>query len=104
MSNDIILCENVFDCSNFPDWEMDLKIVLRAAKLLYVIEKPLGPEPEVEQIVEHELWKTHYDDNSKCSIRYACRNDSLIPSSELRIRSLYNDVKIKDIHRSNLRS
>ena len=84
----MILGENIFYGKNFTDLEINPKIVLEAEKLLYVIEKPLGPEPGVEKIVEHELWKTHCNDNSKCSICYACRNDSLISSSELRIRSL----------------
>ena len=41
---------------------MNLRIVLGPEKLLYAIEKPIGPEPGFEQIVEYELWKTHCDD------------------------------------------
>ena len=60
---DIIIGENVFNGVNFPDWEMNLRIVLGAEKLLYLIERPLGPESGLEQLVERELWKTHHDDN-----------------------------------------
>ena len=60
---DIIMGENIFKGKNFPDWEMNLRIVLGAEKLFYVIERPLEPEPGLEQPVEHEIWKTHHDDN-----------------------------------------
>ena len=32
-------------------------------EVILFIEKPFGLEPEVERIVEHELRKTHRDDN-----------------------------------------
>ena len=42
---------------------MNLRIVLGVEKLIYLIEQHLGPKPGVERIVEHELWKTHRDEN-----------------------------------------
>ena len=61
---DIIMGDNVFNGANFSDWEMNLRIVLGSEKLLYTIERPLGPNPKSDQLVELELWKTHSDDNS----------------------------------------
>ena len=58
-----VLGDNVFNGVNFSDWEMNLRIVLGSEKLLYTIEKPLGPKPRSDQIVELELWKTLSDDN-----------------------------------------
>ena len=60
--SDIIMGDNVFNGANFPDWEMNLRIVLGAEKLLYLIKRPLGPEPGIEQPVERELWRTQRDD------------------------------------------
>ena len=60
---DIIMGENVFNGRNFPDWEMNLMIVLGAERLLYVLDTPIGPDPGAECPVERELWKTHRDDN-----------------------------------------
>ena len=34
---DIIMGENIFNGLNFPDWDMNLRIVLGAEKLLYSI-------------------------------------------------------------------
>ena len=56
--------DNVFNDVNFSDWEKNLMIFLGSEKLLYTIEKSLGPKPRSDQIVELELWKTHSDDNS----------------------------------------
>ena len=53
----------MFDGTNFSDWDMNLRIVLRHEKLLYTIEKSIGPEPPMANKVEWELWKTHNDDN-----------------------------------------
>ena len=61
---DIIMGENVFKGMNFTDWEMNLRIVLGAERLLYTIQTPLGPKPKPDQLLELELWKTHSDDNS----------------------------------------
>ena len=60
---DITMGDNVFNDMNFSDWEMNLMIVLGSEKLLYTRDKPLGPKPGPEEIVERELWKTHIDDN-----------------------------------------
>ena len=55
--------ENFFNGANFSDWDMNLRILLGVEKLLYIIERHLGPEPGPERPVDHELWKTHRDDN-----------------------------------------
>ena len=60
---DIIMGDNVFNGTNFSDWEMNLRIILGSEKLLYTIDRPLGPKPRPEKIVERELWKTYSDDN-----------------------------------------
>ena len=62
-ARDIIMGDNVFNGTNFSDWEMNLKIVLGSEKLLYTIDKPLEPKPGPEEIVDRELWKTYNDDN-----------------------------------------
>ena len=59
---DIIMGENIFKGTNFADWEMNLKIVLGAERLLYTINTPLGPKPTPDQTLELEFWKTHSDD------------------------------------------
>ena len=61
---DIIMGDNVFNGTNFSDWEMNLMIVLGSEKLLYTIERPLGPKPGLDHLLKLELWKTHSDDNS----------------------------------------
>ena len=96
--------ENVFNGVNFPDWEMNLKIVLGAEKLLYLIERPLGPEPGIEQPVEHELWRTQHDDGfiaqsvmlAAMTPQFRRQNKGMDPYSMM--------LKLKDLHRSNLRS
>ena len=60
---DILAGENMFNGTNFSDWEMNLRIVLMHEKLLYTIEKSIRPEPPVFDKVEWELWKTHKEDN-----------------------------------------
>ena len=83
---------------------MNLKIVLGAEKLLYLIEKPLGPEPGLEQPVERELWKTHRDDNFTAqSVMLA----AMTPQFRRRNKGMdaYSMIlKLKDLHKSNLRS
>ena len=60
---DIIMGDNIFNGTNFSNWEMNLRIILGSEKFLYTIDKPLGPKPGPEEIVEREFWKTHIDDN-----------------------------------------
>ena len=60
---DIIMSENVFNDTNFSDWDMNLKIVLGSERLLYTIERPIGPKPGANQVFQLEIWKTHHDDN-----------------------------------------
>ena len=101
---DIIIGENVFNGVNFPDGEINLRIVLRAEKLLYLIERPLGSESGIERPVERELWKTHLDDNftvqsvilTAMTPQFHCQNKGLDPYNMM--------LKLKDLHRSNLRS
>ena len=101
---DIIMGENVFNGTNFPDWEMNLRIVLGAEKLLYLIEGPLGPEPGPEQPVERELWRTQRDDGftaqsvmlAAMTPQFRRQNKGMDPYSMM--------LKLKDLHRSNLRS
>ena len=58
--------DNVFNGTKFRDWDMNLRIIMGYEKLLYTIERPLGPKPGPEQLLELEieLWKTHSGDNS----------------------------------------
>ena len=52
---DIIMGENVFNGANFPYWDMNLRIVLGSEKLLYTIERHLGPKPGPDQLLELDL-------------------------------------------------
>ena len=52
---DIIMGENVFNGTNFSDWDMNLRIVLGSERLLYTIERPLGPKPSADQVFELEI-------------------------------------------------
>ena len=61
---DIIMGDSVFNGVNFQDWDMNLMIVLGSEKLLYTIERPIGPKPGPDQLLELDLWKTNSDDNS----------------------------------------
>ena len=64
---DIIMGENVFKGMNFVDWEMNLRIVLGSERLLYTLQRPLGPKPRPNETLELELWKTHSDDCEQLS-------------------------------------
>ena len=54
--------KNTFNGTNFPDWEMNLSIVLMYEKILYTIEIPLPSEAPVEEDSAHEAWKMHKSD------------------------------------------
>ena len=96
--------DNILNGANFFDWEINLKIVLGSEKLLYTIERPLGPKPRFDQIVELELWKTHNDDNSTAqSIMFAAMTQQF--RRQIRGLDPYEMIaKLNDLHRSNLRS
>ena len=53
---------NTFNEINFLNWEMNLRIVLSYEKILYIIERPLSPEPPLEDAIAHEAWRRHKDD------------------------------------------
>ncbi len=99
---DILAGENMFDGTNFPDWEMNLRIVLGHEKVLYTIEKPIGPEPPQTDADKWKLWKTHQDDNFTAqSVMLA----SMIP--KFRRENKGHDpyemmAKLRDLHTSNL--
>lgn len=61
---DIIMGDNVFNETYFPDWELNLRIVLGSERLLYTIERPLGPKLSSDQLLELDLCKTYSDDNA----------------------------------------
>ena len=96
--------ENVFKGTNFSDWEINLRIVMGSERLLYTIERPLGPKPKPDQLLELELWKTHSDDHSTSqSIMLAAmtrhfrrQNRDLDPYNML--------ARLHDLHRSNKKS
>ena len=100
---DIIMGENVFKGTNFADWEMNLRIVLGAERLLYTINTPLGPKPTPDQTLDLELWKTHSDDcDTAQSIMLALmtqyfrrQNRDLDPYTMM--------ARLQDLHRSNKR-
>ena len=95
---DIIMGENVF-----KGWEMNLRIVFGAERLLYTINTPLGPKPAPDQTLELELWKTHSDDcDTAQSIMLASmthhfrrQNRDLDPHTMM--------ARLQDLHRSNKR-
>ena len=62
MIRSILEGKNTFNGTNFPDWEMNLRIVLMHEKILYTIEIPLPSEPLDEAEAAHEAWKTHKSD------------------------------------------
>lgn len=55
--------DNMLNGTNFLDWEVNLRIVLKHQKILYVIEKPLTEEPPIEDdTTAWEVWRKHKDD------------------------------------------
>ena len=96
--------DNVFNGAKFSDWEMNLMIVLGSEKLLYTLEKSLGPEPGPERPVDCELWKTHIDDNFTAQ---SVMLDAMTPQLRRQNNGLDPHemmMKLMDLHRSNLRS
>ena len=47
----IIEGDNVYDGTNFPDWDMNVRIVLCHERLLYVLDSPIPNEPSQDDIV-----------------------------------------------------
>ena len=102
--HDIIIGENVFNGTNFSDCEMNLSIVLGSERLLYTIERPLGPKPGSDPNVELQLWKTHSDDNMTTQ-----SNMLAAMTQQFRRQNKGSDpynilVKLHDLHRSNIKS
>ena len=98
---DIIMGDNVFKGTNFADWEMNLKIVLGAQRLLYTIQTPLPPRPT--EPLELELWKTHSED---CDTAQAVMLASMTQHFRRQNRDLdpYNMMaRLQDLHRTNER-
>ena len=101
---DIIMGENVFNGMNFSDWDMNLRIVLGSERLLYTIERPIGPKPTADKVIDLEIWKTHHDDNmtaqsiilAAMTQQFRRQNKGLDPYELM--------AKLHDLHRSNLRS
>ena len=95
--------DNVFKGTNFADWEMNLKIVLGSERLLYTIQRPLGPKPGPTETLELELWKTHSDD---CDTTQSIMLASMTQHFRRQNRDLdpYNMLaRLQDLHRSNKR-
>ena len=98
---DIIMGDNVFKGTNFADWEMNLKIVLGAERLLYTIQRPLPPKPT--EPLELELWKTHSDD---CDQAQSVMLAAMTQHFRRQNRDLdpYNMMaRLRDLHRTNKR-
>ena len=96
--------ENVFKAINFTDWEMNLRIILVAERLLYTIQRPLGPKPKPDELLELELWKTHSDD---CDTTQSIMLAAMTQHFRRQNRDLdpYNMMaRLQDLHRSNKRS
>ena len=96
--------ENVFKGMNFADWEMNLRIVLGAERLLYTIQISLGPKPKPDELLELELWKTHSDD---CDTAQSIMLASMTQHFRRQNMDLdpYNMLaRLHDLHRSNRRS
>ena len=96
--------ENVFNGANFLDWDMNLRIILGAEKLLYNIDRSHGPEPGPERPVDRELWKTHRDDSFTAQpvilatmTPQLCRQNNGLDPHEMM-------MKFMDLYRYNLRS
>ena len=101
---DIIMGENVFNGMNISDWDMNLRIVLGSERLLYTIERPIGPKPTADKVIDLEIWKTHHDDNmtaqsiilAAMTQQFRRQNKGLDPYEMM--------AKLHDLHRSNRRS
>ena len=59
-----ILDANKLTGTNFMDWLRDLKIVLRAKKIAYVLDAPLLVSPSVDAFVgDQKTYQKHLDDS-----------------------------------------
>ena len=55
--------QGAFDGTNFPDWEMNIRIVLGHEHILYVLDRELAPKPPREDTVAWQAWSKHHDDS-----------------------------------------
>ena len=74
-----ILETNKLTGSNYIDWLRNVKIVLRAEKLTYVITEPVPPEPAADASqAQRSAYRKHMDDmDIVCSIMLASMNSEL---------------------------
>ena len=64
------------DGSNFSDWFMNMKIILKAAKKLYVLDAPLGEAPAAGAAEDvRNVWADRFEDHEivKCGLLYGLR-------------------------------
>src|SRR6516165_3517296 len=98
----IIEGQNVFDGTNFLDWEMNLRIVLGHEKLLYTLENSPPKEPPRTDTVAWEAWKTHRDDDitARCimlagmNLKFRWQNKAYDACQIM--------ARLKDLHESSL--
>ena len=80
-----------------------LPIGIGAERLLYTIQRPIGPKPKPDELLELELWKTHIDD-------YDTTQSIMLASMTQHFRRQNRDLdpynilaRLQDLHRSNKR-
>ena len=61
------------DGSNYSDWVRNLRIILIAAKKVYVLDEPLGEAPILENQDVMNAWQSRADDYSlvQCGMLYS---------------------------------
>jgi hypothetical protein len=101
---EIIQGENMFDGTNFLDWEMNLQIVLEGEGILYVLDSKIGPEPPRDDQSEWAIWDRHHKDNMTAkSVILA----SMIPKIRRQNKGLDPcDVmyKLRELHTTNIQA
>ena len=64
----ILLHNNKLTCSNFLDWLRNLKIILRAEKIAYVLNRPLPQSPPADASdSDQSAYQKHKDDSEIAS-------------------------------------
>ncbi|KAK1424219.1 hypothetical protein QVD17_19540 [Tagetes erecta] len=63
-----ILEKEKLDNTNFIDWHRNLKIVLKFAKKLYILEAPVPDQPEANTAAARKAWDKHNED----AVEVAC--------------------------------
>ena len=86
-----ILDANKLTGTNFMDWLRNLRIVLRAEKIAYVLNAPLSISPSVDASVGDQIaYQKHLDDN----IIAAC---IMLASMSLRLQKQHEAMTTYDI-------